>query len=105
MGVTGTLCCLPNHIKNHLDKNYQISKNCLFPIPSVYGLNSENRVILPSKCVKKEDHTLEVIKSLESELSKDRPILIFFRSKIELFKFYQSPKFEQYQINTDLITE
>lgn len=64
MGVTGTLKCLPNYIKEYLKKNYAISENCLYPIPSVYGLNSENRKIIPTKCVKKEDHYSEIISNI-----------------------------------------
>lgn len=37
VGVTGTLTCLPNYIKVHLQKRYKIETKQMYPIPSVYG--------------------------------------------------------------------
>lgn len=53
----------------------------MFPIPSVYGSNTENRKIMQSLSVEKDEHEKKIVENLKSEFSKGRPILIFFRNK------------------------
>lgn len=81
VGVTGTLTCLPKYIKDHLYSKYNIENTQMFPIPSVYGSSTENRKILPSLSVEKEEHEKKIVESIKSEFSKGRPILVFFRNK------------------------
>lgn len=42
-GVTGTLTCLPNYVKQHLKDDYKIESKKMFVIPSVYKRIDQQR--------------------------------------------------------------
>ena len=105
LGVTGTLTCLPRYIQEHLSDRYKIHKNQLFPIPSVYGSNTENRKILNPICVEREKLFETVAENIGMNFKEERPILVFFRNKSEMLEFYESKEFRALQEYTSYITE
>lgn len=79
LGVTGTLEVLPKYKKEQLAMRYKITDQ--FAIPSAFGINKRR---IENFAIKhKEDFYQSIINKI-NQVQHNRPIIIFFKSSLEL---------------------
>ena len=66
LGVSGTLKCLPDYIKEEL-QHYGIKESSLYVIPSVYGDRNKRIIQSPIYC-RKEDQYQQIVANFEKEV-------------------------------------
>ncbi len=69
--------------------------------PSIYP--PSGREVSFIQCSHSKLHE-EIIKSIDEEISKKRPVLIFFRTKAEVYNFADSKEFHKHKGNASIVT-
>lgn len=108
LGVTGTLDTL-SKTQEHIVENVYNIKFKTF-IPSVYG---KNNLWFPTSanvhCVEASDHYTNLQRLIRNGLQGrekgQRAVLIFFKTKEDLYDFYNSKYFADRKDNAQILTE
>eukprot|EP01041_Mallomonas_annulata_P003358 gene3358-6649_t len=90
MGVTGTLSCLSAAERDIVQNDYKITKMTI--TPSIYGdskltFKKDGDVILEEDI---ERYNQTILKEIQDERGKGRPVLVFFETENELRQFERS---------------
>jgi preprotein translocase subunit SecA len=89
-GVTGTLKVLPSIKMDILKTKYGVEN--LYYMPSVYGEN--NRVKRGIRMFADNDHYAALVRSINEEIIKGRPVMVFCRYFHEMTNFDVSEEFK-----------
>eukprot|EP01041_Mallomonas_annulata_P001680 gene1680-3252_t len=104
MGVTGTLSCLSTAEKAIVENDYKIKKMTISP--SIYG-NSKLTFKQDGDVILEEDlarYHQTILKEIQDERGKGRPVLIFFESEKEL-RLFESSEYGQRIVGMNVVTE